>query len=367
MIELRLQFFADGPGGEKTEDATPKKLNDARKEGKVAKSKEIGNGLTLLALFVVLKIFLSWIGNRLGELFAGVYNRIPDMVQSAGNKVPESNFHHLFLLMMIRALLIMAPVLLVGFLVAFLSDLLQVGWHPTGKPLQPKPDKLSPISGFKRIFSINSVAELVKSIAKILLIAIVSYSYLRNQHRIFFVLLDMPVTQATLLIGQVVVDLGMRIAIVYMLIALGDFIYQKRKFAKDMKMTKQEVKDEMKDQEGNPEIKGKQRQRMQEASRRRMMQRLPEADVVITNPTHYAVAIKYDPDVNEAPVVLAKGADYLAQRIKEIARENKIEIVENKPLARMLYANVDIDAEVPPELYQAVAEVLAYVYHLQGR
>ncbi len=367
MIELRLQFFADGPGGEKTEDATPKKLNDARKEGKVAKSKEIGNGLTLLALFVVLKIFLSWIGNRLGELFAGVYNRIPDMVQSAGNKVPESNFHHLFLLMMIRALLIMAPVLLVGFLVAFLSDLLQVGWHPTGKPLQPKPDKLSPISGFKRIFSINSVAELVKSIAKILLIAIVSYSYLRNQHRIFFVLLDMPVTQATLLIGQVVVDLGMRIAIVYMLIALGDFIFQKRKFANDMKMTKQEVKDEMKDQEGNPEIKGKQRQRMQEASRRRMMQRLPEADVVITNPTHYAVAIKYDPDVNEAPVVLAKGADYLAQRIKEIARENKIEIVENKPLARMLYANVDIDAEVPPELYQAVAEVLAYVYHLQGR
>ncbi|MBR1849139.1 MAG: flagellar biosynthesis protein FlhB [Lachnospiraceae bacterium] len=367
MIELRLQFFADGPGGEKTEDATPKKLNDARKEGKVAKSKEIGNGLTLLALFVVLKIFLSWIGNRLGELFAGVYNRIPDMVQSAGNKVPESNFHHLFLLMMLRALLIMAPVLLVGFLVAFLSDLLQVGWHPTGKPLQPKPNKLSPISGFKRIFSINSVAELVKSIAKILLIAIVSYSYLRNQHRIFFVLLDMPVTQAILLIGQVVVDLGMRIAIVYMLIALGDFIYQKRKFANDMKMTKQEVKDEMKDQEGNPEIKGKQRQRMQEASRRRMMQRLPEADVVITNPTHYAVAIKYDPDVNEAPVVLAKGADYLAQRIKEIARENKIEIVENKPLARMLYANVDIDAEVPPELYQAVAEVLAYVYHLQGR
>ena len=367
MIELRLQFFADGPGGEKTEDATPKKLNDARKEGKVAKSKEIGNGLTLLALFVVLKIFLAWIGNRLGELFAGVYNRIPDMVQSAGNKVPESNFHHLFLLMMIRALLIMAPVLLVGFLVAFLSDLLQVGWHPTGKPLQPKPNKLSPISGFKRIFSINSVAELVKSIAKILLIAIVSYSYLKNQHRIFFVLLDMPVTQATLLIGQVVVDLGMRIAIVYMLIALGDFIYQKRKFANDMKMTKQEVKDEMKDQEGNPEIKGKQRQRMQEASRRRMMQRLPEADVVITNPTHYAVAIKYDPDVNEAPVVLAKGADYLAQRIKEIARENKIEIVENKPLARMLYANVDIDAEVPPELYQAVAEVLAYVYHLQGR
>ena len=367
MIELRLQFFADGPGGEKTEDATPKKLNDARKEGKVAKSKEIGNGLTLLALFVVLKIFLAWIGNRLGELFAGVYNRIPDMVQSAGNKVPESNFHHLFLLMMIRALLIMAPVLLVGFLVAFLSDLLQVGWHPTGKPLQPKPNKLSPISGFKRIFSINSVAELVKSIAKILLIAIVSYSYLKNQHRIFFVLLDMPVTQATLLIGQVVVDLGMRIAIVYMLIALGDFIYQKRKFANDMKMTKQEVKDEYKNTEGDPQIKGKQRQRMREASQRRMMQSVPQADVVITNPTHIAVAIKYDAAEAPAPIVLAKGEEYMAQRIKDVAKDNHITIVENKPLARSIYTTVDVGGQIPPELYQAVAEILAVVYQSKGR
>ena len=169
------------------------------------------------------------------------------------------------------------------------------------------------------------------------------------------------------LTAELVTDLGIRISAVYMIIALADFIYQRVKFKDDMKMTKQEIKEEYKQQEGDPQIKGKIRQRMNEASRRRMMQELPKADVVITNPTHYAVAIKYDPEVADAPIVVAKGEDYLAARIKEIARENKIEIVENKPLARMLYANVDIGQAVPPELYQAVAEVLAFVYHMQGK
>ena len=152
-----------------------------------------------------------------------------------------------------------------------------------------------------------------------------------------------------------------------MILAMADFAYQKYKFHKDMKMTKQEVKEEYKNQEGNPEIKGKIRQKMREVSQRRMMQSLPQADVVITNPTHYAVAIKYDQEEAPAPIVIAKGEDYLAQKIKEVARENNIEIVENKPLARMLYANVDIGAQIPPELYQAVAEVLAFVYHAKGK
>ncbi len=173
--------------------------------------------------------------------------------------------------------------------------------------------------------------------------------------------------QAIAQIGDLVINLGLRICFFYTLIAAADFIYQKFKFKKDMKMTKQEVKDEYKNQEGDPAVKSKQRQRMMEASRRRMMQQLPEADVVITNPTHYAVAIKYDPEIYDAPYVVAKGADYLAQKIKDTAKENHIEIVENKPLARMLYANVEVGGIVPPELYQAVAEVLAFVYHLQGK
>lgn len=248
-----------------------------------------------------------------------------------------------------------------------MTNLIQVKWKPTTKPLQPKFNKLSPISGFKRMFSVNSLVELVKSLLKIGLIGYVVYSYLRDNMPPLFLFYDMSLNQGLLQVGQLVIALGIRISLFYMIIALADYIYQRVKFKKDMKMTKQEVKDEYKNQEGDPQIKSKQRQRMQEASRRRMMQQLPQADVVITNPTHYAVAIKYDPELYDAPYVVAKGADYLAQKIKETAKANRIEIVENKPLARMLYANVDIGSVVPPELYQAVAEVLAFVYHLQGK
>jgi len=223
------------------------------------------------------------------------------------------------------------------------------------------------MQGIKRLFSVNALVELIKSIAKIALIIYICYSYLKDKWVYVLNLYDITLMEALQLTAELVTDLGIRISAVYMIIALADFIYQRVKFKNDMKMTKQEIKEEYKQQEGDPQIKGKIRQRMNEASRRRMMQELPKADVVITNPTHYAVAIKYDPEVADAPIVVAKGEDYLAARIKEIARENKIEIVENKPLARMLYANVDIGQAVPPELYQAVAEVLAFVYHMQGK
>ena len=166
-------------------------------------------------------------------------------------------------------------------------------------------------------------------------------------------------------ICHTVLDLGLRISIIYLLVAVLDLIYQRRKFHKDMMMTKQEVKDEYKNSEGDPQIKGKIRQRMMEASRRRMIQSVPEADVVITNPTHFAVALKYDSEIADAPVVIAKGQDFLAQKIKDEARNAGVEIVENKPLARMIYHNVDLGGKIPPELYQAVAEVLAFVYNLK--
>ncbi len=368
MLEYNLQFFAqEGPGGEKTEPATQKKLDDARKEGQVAKSKEIANGLGLLTLFLLLKIWAGHMGISFMELFGGVYNQIPEMVNMPDGEVPTGNLTGLLNQIIINIILIVGPVFLVGVLVAFLSDVVQVKWRPTAKPLQPKLNKINPISGFKRILSANSVVELIKAIAKIALILYVAWQYIRDKLEILFYLLDMPLLSAIQEVGTIVIDLGIRISAVYMVIALLDFAYQKWKFGNDMKMTKQEVKDEYKDQEGDPQIKGKQRQRMQEASRRRMMQALPEADVVITNPTHYAVAIQYDSEKYEAPVVLAKGADYLALKIKEIAKENNIEIYENKPLARMLYANVETGTQIPPELYPAVAEVLAYVYHLRGK
>ena len=307
------------------------------------------------------------IGTRFLESFSMVYNRIPVICRLNGGTSPMGDISILLRTVMLRLLIILLPILLIGFAVAFISDLFQVKWRPTTKPLQPKFSKLNPLNGFKKIFSAQSLVELVKSIAKILLIALVSYSYIKDKGALLYALYDMSMMQAVNLIGETVIDLGIRISAIYMIIAGADFMYQKYKFKNDMKMTKQEIKEEYKNAEGDPEIKGKIKARMREASQRRMMQAIPKADVVITNPTHYAVAIQYDTEVAPAPIVVAKGSDYLAQKIKEIARENNIEIVEDKPLARMLYANVDVDKQIPPELYQAVAEVLAMVYHAQGR
>ena len=367
-LPLNLQFFAkDGPGGEKTEEPTAKKLEDARKEGQVAKSKEIANGLGLLALFLLLKIMVGSIGTSFLESFSMVYNRIPVICKLNGGTSPMGDISVLLRTVMLRLLIILLPVLLIGFAVAFVSDLFQVKWRPTSKPLQPKLSKLNPLNGVKKIFSAQSLVELVKSVAKILLIALVTYSYIKKKSGLLYALYDMSMMQAVNLIGETVIELGIRISAIYMIIAGADFMYQKYKFKNDMKMTKQEVKEEYKNAEGDPEIKGKIKARMREASQRRMMQAIPKADVVITNPTHYAVAIRYDTEVAPAPIVVAKGSDYLAQKIKQIARENNVEIVEDKPLARMLYANVDVDKQIPPELYQAVAEILAMVYHAQGK
>ncbi len=367
-LPLNLQFFAkDGPGGEKTEEPTAKKLEDARKEGQVAKSKEIANGLGLLALFLLLKIMVGSIGTSFLESFSMVYNRIPVICKLNGGTSPMGDISMLLRTVMLRLLIILLPVLLIGFAVAFVSDLFQVKWRPTSKPLQPKFSKLNPLNGIKKIFSAQSLVELVKSVAKILLIALVTYSYIKKKSGLLYALYDMSMMQAVNLIGETVIELGIRISAIYMIIAGADFMYQKYKFKNDMKMTKQEVKEEYKNAEGDPEIKGKIKARMREASQRRMMQAIPKADVVITNPTHYAVAIRYDTEVAPAPIVVAKGSDYLAQKIKQIARENNVEIVEDKPLARMLFANVDVDKQIPPELYQAVAEILAMVYHAQGK
>ena len=368
MLKYNLQFFAkDGPGGEKTELPTAKKLSDARKEGQVAKSKEIGNGLGLLSLFIVLKIWIGTIGTGLIESFALYYSKIPEFTKYVSDGTNLNDMSLVLGNMMLQILIIVLPVFVVGTLVAFFGDYIQVKWRPTTKPLHPKFSKLSPLKGLKRIFSIQSLAELLKSILKILIISYVVYSAIKNDWTKLFLLYDMPLFQAIGLIGQYAIDLGIRISLIYMILAFADFIYTKWKFKTDMKMTKQEVKDEWKNAEGDPVVKGKIRRKMREISMRRMMQALPKADVVITNPTHYAVAIKYEPNEFAAPFVVAKGEDFLAIKIKEVAKENHIEIVENKPLARSLYATVDVGEQVPPELYQAVAEVLAMVYSLQGK
>ncbi len=366
FMEYELQWFAkEGNGGEKTEPATSKKLQDARNEGQVAKSQELNSAFSLIALFIMLKIFISYIGDNLFQIFALIYNKIPDIIdESIGGMTP-----YLAAMVVNNTLIvilkILAPVFIIGFLVALLSNIFQVGWKVTGKPMKPKFSKLNPLSGFKRIISKDSMFELLKSIAKVGVITYVAYTSIRGHQDELFLVYDIPLLQVVLLVGSIVLDAGLKISMVYLVLGIADWFYQKHKFKEEMKMTKQEVKDEYKNTEGNPEIKGRQRSRMREASQRRMMQNLPSADVVITNPTHYAVAIRYDASQYSAPIVVAKGEDFLAMKIKDAAKEHQIEIVENKPLARMLYANVDVGEEVPPELYQAVAEVLAFVYSLR--
>lgn len=360
-----LQLFAkDGPDGEKTEEPTAKKLEDARNKGQVMRSTEVVTAATLLVFFIMLKILVGFIGNRFLEGFhqnigyIEDYTSNPFTVNSARTLVREA---------FLNILAAGFPIMIAGFVVTVLSILVQVKWKVSTEPLKPKIDKFNPVSGMKRLFSKDKIMEFLKSVAKVVVLAYVVYSYLKDQWPLIYKMYSYTLPQAIAVIGDTVISIGIRISVFFAVIAVFDLFYQKWKFHQDMMMSKQEVKDEYKNSEGDPKVKSQQRQRMQQASQRRMMQDLPNADVVITNPTHLAVAIKYDKETHEAPVVIAKGADYLAQKIKETARMNSIEIVENKPLARMLYHNVEIGAEIPPELYQMVAEVLAYVYGLQGR
>ena len=357
-----LQFF--GEGGDKTEKATPKKLDDARKEGRVARSSDLINGFMLLLMFFVLKLFGGIMAKLFLDSFVKYYNKASDISMEVFDVRQAVNLSNEIVLDIVIASL---PVLIGSFVVALVGNIVQVGWKVTGKPLKPKLDRLNPIGGLKRMFSQEKVVELIKSILKVLAIALVAYNEVKDRWKFILNLYDFEFMQAILNIFDIVLDVGIKISVIFVIIGLADFGYQKWKHLHDLRMSKQEVKDEMKQSEGDPQIKGQIRQKMREGARRRMMQDLPKADVVITNPTHFAVAVKYDKETAEAPYVLAKGADYVAANIKEIAKQNNIEIVENKPLARMLYYNVEIGDQIPPELYQMVAEVLAYVYSVKNK
>ena len=317
-------------------------------------------------LFLCLKIFVSYVGQKLISIFTTIYGQMADFVSINEKDLSTQAVASIFTNVILQWMLIVLPFFAFGFIIALLVSIVQVGWKVSTKPMKPELSKFNPINGFKRMFSKDSVFELVKSIIKIGLIAYMAYASIRDHQNELFILYDLELKQAVALVGGLVIDVGFKISLVYLIVGIADFVYQKHKFNEDMKMTKQEVKDEFKNTEGDPQIKGRQRRKMQEVSQKRMMQDVPKADVVITNPTHFAVALRYDTKESTAPIVVAKGADYVAQKIKEIAKDNKIEIVENKPLARMIYHNVDLGAEIPPELYQAVAEVLAYVYRLKN-
>lgn len=368
LLKMNLQLFAkDGPGGEKTEPATAKKLNDIRKEGQVAKSKEIITAISLMALFIILKVYVGGIGTKLVNGFKTIYGMMQkvvfDSAQGITVRMAGSIVREAFTLILGTVI----PVLIVAVIIAVLGNMLQQKWMVTAKPLAPKASKINPMNGFKRMFSVRQLFELLKSIAMIAIIGIMVYNSVRKNMNIILSFYDVTLYTALSTVGNIIINLGIQISAVFLVIGFIDLIYQRHKFKTDNMMTKQEIKDEFKNTEGDPQVKGQIRRRMQEISRRRMMQQLPEADVVITNPTHFAVALKYEPDSGKAPVVIAKGADYLAFQIRDKAKEYNISIVENKPLARIIYHNVDIGMEIPPELYYAVAEILASVLRANNR
>jgi flagellar biosynthetic protein FlhB len=365
-IPLDLRFFADDSGGsEKTEKATPKKKEKAREEGQVAKSQEVSTAFMLLAGFFALRMFAGGIARGTTGLFEHQFEMILGGMEHMEQVTVAAHIAWMFG----RVLIMVAPMLLVALVVGIIVNVVQVGWKITSKPMMPKFSKLNPLKGFKKIFSLQSLMNFLKSLLKLGVISAVVFIMLRNAaDETLPLLLGMELGASIIIIGNMIVNLGLAIGAFYLFIAAADLAFTRWKHAKDLRMTKHEVKMEYKQQEGDPLIKGKIRQKRREGSMRRMMQNVPQADVVITNPTHYAVALKYDLlGALTAPILVAKGVDFMAQRIREAAKEHDITIVENPPLARAIYDEVEVDKEIPEELYVAVAEIMAYVFQLKGQ
>lgn len=358
--QINLQLFAEG---DKTEKATPKKRQDARKKGQVLQSRDITAAMVLIFIFIGLRVFGEHIYSEIADLTRRIFSEYAVM----DDLFNFNMLARLFVDVVLVLLKALAPIFAIAVISGLIANYAQIGFLFTMETLAMKFDRINPLSGLKRVFSLKSIAELIKSLLKVTVVCYVAYSYLNGEVESILGLMDMEPISIAAYIGATSINVAIRICVALVLLGIIDYGYQWWEFEKNLKMTKQEVKEEYKQTEGNPEIKSKIKQKQRQISMRRMMAEVPKADVVITNPTHFAVAVKYDASVSVAPVVIAKGQDFVALRIKEAAKENKVEIVENKPLARTLYDTVDIGEAVPPELYQAVAEVLAFVYSLKGK
>ena len=349
-----LQRFA---GGEKTEEPTAKKRADARKKGQVGRSQELNTAFVLLVGFFTLK--LLW-----DSIYLSIASYTTYVFTNLNQSVDTENIIHIFIGIIVVLAKTTFPVMFAIMLIGLAINFFQVGLTFNTESIEFKLDKLNPINGFGRIFSKRSLVELAKSFFKILVIGFFLYRFIHEQILAMPQFMFFDLTTSLALVAEIIFQMAFIVIGVIMIMALMDYGYQKWQTTQDLKMTKQEVKDEMKQSEGDPQIKGKIRQKQRQMAMARMMKEVPKADVIVTNPTHYAIALSYQQGMS-APLVVAKGQDLVAQRIKEIAREARVPIIENKPLARAIYAAVQIGDAIPQELYQAVAEVLAYVYRLK--
>lgn len=345
----------------KTEEATPKRLRDARKKGQVAKSGDV----TAASSFLIFTILASVLGNfMLTNSIAYLRNSLS---RDFGVVLNTTNTGPMLISSMIRFGFLLLPFALIAIAIGIIGNLIQTGFLFTLEPLKPNFKKLNPIEGFKNIFSKKAAFSLVKNILKLTLVFYMTYKNLSSSLVQILNSGDIGSEKLFYFMLKLIKDLSLNIAIIMLGLAIVDYIFQRRDYKKDLKMSKQEIKDEFKEMEGSPQIKSARQQKQRQLAMSRMMSSVKTSTVVITNPTHLAIVLRYDNNKDKAPVVTAKGADYIAQKIREVAKENNIPIMENKELARAMYKKVDIGDVVPVELYKAVAEILALVYQMKEK
>jgi flagellar biosynthesis protein FlhB len=350
----------DSDDSQKTEEPTGRKLQEARDSGQVAKSQEVNNLLMILALTLSVVVFAGGIARDIVNMSLP-FIETPDLVPTDIGHLTTVGWKLLGLVLLAGA----APLVLALF-AAFGAGYLQFGLILSSESLMPSLEKISPLKGLKRIFSLRSLSEFIKGLLKIGIVGLIVYVVVTPSVGELHKLIGMEMVQLLAVITELLTRLLFTVFAAMVVITLADVLYQRYEHIKGLRMSRQEIKDEMRESEGDPMIKGRLRQLRMERARKRMMAEVPKADVIVTNPTHYAVALKYDAQM-ASPKVVAKGVDKVAQKIREIAAENDVPIVENPPLARGLYAAVDIDQEITPEFYKAVAEVIGYIYRLKRR
>lgn len=351
MIPILFIFASD----DKTEEATPHKLNEAKKKGQVAKSKEASLALTLLACTLIITALGNYIVEGLKDTIIHFFTNFLEM------ELSYNNLFYITFVTLTRVAMIVLPVMIPIMIMGIAANLMQTGIMFTKEPIKPDLKKLNPISGIKRMFSVRTLVELVKDVLLITVVGYIGYKFIVGNYTKILNLYNLRFSVLIEAIKELIQSIFFKVTLVLVALALADYIFQRRQFKKDMRMTKQEIKEEFKQQEGDPQVKGKIKQKQREMAMSRMMQSIPDASVVVTNPTHLAIALRYKQGKDEAPKVIGKGADYIALKIKEKAREYEVPIIENKPLARMIYQKVEIDEEIPVEMYQAVAEILAVI------
>jgi flagellar biosynthetic protein FlhB len=351
----------ENSSGERTESPSAKRRADFRKKGQVAQSREVQTAamFTLLLLFWIFFAPVFW--GEIREMIAAIWRT------SGEYGITTSSLMQLAYYVGASVAMILAPLFVTALVVGFLSTFLQIGWLFTAQPLIPDLSKLDPIKGMGRFFSKRSLVEVIKSLLKVGLIGWIAYKTVQGEFDQALLLTEMPVDNTILYLAKTSALVMAKVAAIMIALAILDYAFVRWEMEEKMKMTKQEQKEEMKETEGDPHIKSKIRSIQQQMARKRMMAAVPEADVVITNPTHIAVALKYEAGKMEAPVVLAKGQDLVAEKIREIAREHHVPLVENPPVARLLHSKVEVGHSIPDELFKAVAVILAYVYSLKGR